>query len=159
MGQDLTALRVGFERGLYSRDDVRAWVDAEIAARDVLPPDLLELATMAHRHDVEIVALLAALDGDVPVEVVARMEIAILGELYHRGRLSFRDTVGALETCRAWTPGLPESIGDAILQLACAYDVAAYGSYGTLDEVRAELGRFLDDYRLGAASSLLAPAD
>jgi hypothetical protein len=46
---DLTALRIGFEQGLYSRDDVRAWVDAEVTARDVLPPQLLDLATMATR--------------------------------------------------------------------------------------------------------------
>jgi hypothetical protein len=52
---------------------VRVWVDAEIAAYDVLPPQLLELATMAHRHDLEVVALLKGLDGGVPNDVAARL--------------------------------------------------------------------------------------
>lgn len=157
MGRDLTALRVGFEQGLYCRDDVREWVDAEIVARDVLAPELLELATMSRRHDVEIVGLLKALDGDVPIEVTARLEIAVVSEMYRRGRLSFRDTIGALESCRAWTPGLPESIAEAILQLMCAYDVAEYGSYGTLEDVRSELDAFLAEHPFPGAASVDAP--
>jgi hypothetical protein len=31
--QDVTTLRIGFEEGLYSRDEVHAWVDREVAGR------------------------------------------------------------------------------------------------------------------------------
>ncbi len=50
---EIVLLRMGFEEGLFGRDDVRAWVDRESALLDQLPAALLELATLTHKPDHE----------------------------------------------------------------------------------------------------------
>lgn len=155
-------LRVGFERGLYSRADVRAWVDAEIAARDVLPPQLLDLATMAHEPDQEVVALLKGLEGEVASEVEVRLNLGALRELYLLGRSSLAATISSLYTLAAWSEALSEEERSAIYSLDAAFDLVEYGANGTIDEVRVELKEFLAPYTLpeinGPSASAGEPA-
>lgn len=64
MADDVYALRIAFEHALATREDVAAWVDAEVMRRDSLPPALLELATLSGKTVDEIVKLLEVLERD-----------------------------------------------------------------------------------------------
>jgi hypothetical protein len=142
---ELTALRIGFEEGLYSRDDVRAWVDREIAAREQLAPEILELATMAHKPDQEVVALLKGLEPETSAEDEALMELAALGELYRQGKGSLATTISRLYCLANSGKGLSEDQCSAIYHLECALDLVDCG-IGIVDEVRVELEEFLASY-------------
>lgn|GEM_PF-5521349 len=143
MSSELTALRLGFEAGLYSRDHVGAWVDREVAARDQLPSELLELATMAHKRDEEVVALLRSLECEVPEAELARLKVAVIAELYRRGKLDLAGTVYALEGVLTWTPSVAEEDRSVIHDIVLHNDAAEFSGYGSVDDVRTKIREFL----------------
>jgi hypothetical protein len=147
MSEDLLMLRMGFAHALYSRDDVRAWVDREIGQQAVLPSELLQLATMAHRHDEEVISLLKGLEGDVPEVVAVRAELAVLGELYRRGRLSMFMVIHELARVAGQVEGLPADERSAIVSLD--EGLGLVGQYGTVEDVQRDLEEFLGRYPFG----------
>ena len=54
-------LLVGFDLGLFARADVARWVDEQVERLETLPEALLELTTMRHRHDVDVLRWLGEL--------------------------------------------------------------------------------------------------
>lgn len=124
--QDVATLRTGFEEGLYSRDEVHAWVDREVASRSELPAALLELATIAHRRDDEVLALLGELQGSVQADRVARAQIAALAELYRRERLTPWQVVARLDSIASFREGLSDAERSAILGIVAEVDQAQY---------------------------------
>ena len=145
MSEDVLLLRMGFAHGLYTRDDVRTWVDREIGLRAVLPGELLELATIAHRDDKEIISLLKGLEGGLPELVTVRGELAVLGELYRRGGLSMATVINELCAIANEVDALPEDVRSTIYWLDGALDLAG-AEYGTMQDVRHELEQFLMRY-------------
>ena len=140
--RELVTLRLGFEEGLFTRDDVRTWVDLEIVRVRELPAALLELSTLTHKSDHEIVELLRALEPDVSAAIQANVAVAVLGAQYLAGRVTLRDAVSRLYSMAAFNEGLSEDERSLIYELDSALDLAAESIYGTLEEVRTQLDAF-----------------
>lgn len=134
-------LRVGFDVGLYSRDDVASWVDDSILAADQPCDALLELATLCHRSDTEVAGLLDELSEPLRSEERFLLYVKAIGALYEKGSL---DLGGALHALRQQlmfeTPSEYELDG-----LHDAYALAVQGTYGTLAEVEQAFRRFLKE--------------
>jgi hypothetical protein len=136
---------VGFEMGLYSREDLATWVDAEVARRDRLPDPLLELTVLRCKHDVDIAALLRGLAGDVPGTDRATLELGTLRELVEDGHVPVRQAAyQALRIANAigWDVYC-EAIG-----LVDLFDLAEAGTYGSVEDAEREFLAFLDRYAL-----------
>jgi hypothetical protein len=151
MSEDVLMLRMGFAHGLYSRSDVRAWVDQQIGLMANLPAELLDLATMAHRDDEEVIALLKGLERDLPELTTVRAELVVLGELYHRGTLSMAMVIHELAQIASQVEGLPEDEKSAIHSLDDGLGLA--GQCGTIEDVRRDLEEFVSRYPFGLRES------
>lgn len=148
MHDELALLRVGFDHGLFTREDVRHWVDRQLETRDVLPSELLDLTTLAHKRDDEIVKLLAALESPSTPCVLARLTLAVFAALYRRGNVSMGDCIARLASLLSWSDGLTGDERARLDTLECAYDLAVYGTYGSVEDVEDDLKQFLSAYEL-----------
>ena len=146
--RELVTLRLGFEEGLFTRDDVRTWVDLEIVRVHELPAALLELSTLSDKSDHEIVTLLRALEPDVPAAVQAKIAVAVLGALYAAGRVSLRDVVSRLSSMATFTEGLADGERATMYGLDAALDLAQELIDDTLEQVREDVDAFFANYPL-----------
>ncbi len=134
-------LSLGFSYGLYSLKDVGAWVDAKIleSPEDISEP-LLALTSLKNRHMVDISNDLRALAGEVPKDVLARIELSVLLELHERGKMT-------LEVISERLPWISEPISREVyyeaMSLQDTFELAEDG-HGNLDEVKEAILEFLE---------------
>ncbi len=138
-------LRVGFDLGRYSRSDVSDWVTAEIMEADQIDGPLLELGTLAGKSDEDISGLLRDLAGPVPEGLAARVEVGLVGRLVEAGTMKLEPAIRRLLSLVY--EGLDEEEQGCIFQLDDAYDLAAAGTYGTMEQVRNDFTDFTGRYR------------
>jgi hypothetical protein len=143
-----TALAVGFELGLYSRDDVAEWVPEAVDRVDVLPDPLLELTTLKGKQDVDIVTLLYQLGPARRPAERARDRFAVLHELLTTNRINLGDAARQMYRIALEDLSPDDEGGEyfACLSLDDQYDLARDGTYGTLDDVRRGVVDFLQRY-------------
>jgi hypothetical protein len=143
--QDPLRLLLGFEMGLYSRDDVSTWVFAEVERYDVIPDPLLELTVLAGKHDVDVANLLRALAPEVTPEVRMKMEIGTLREMVACDGISLHRAV-------SWAASVANDVSWDIyceaIGLEDAYELAENGTYGTVADVERDIRSFLDRFAL-----------
>ncbi|MFI5296946.1 MAG: hypothetical protein ACHREM_02520 [Polyangiales bacterium] len=141
--QSAIEMAVGFDMGLYTRDDVGAWVDVEVERCEALVGPLLDLTTLNGKHDVDIEHLLFDLADRPSDNVRASVALGVLGEMVRRKQLTSRDAI-----CQA--SRLAELIScseyGAALSLEDQYYLAVAGIHGTLDEVERDIVAFFDRY-------------
>ena len=137
-------LHVGFDLGFYDRAQLDAWVTHAIEALEAIPDPLLELATLAHRSDQEIVDLLAELAAPGSWEERARIEIGMLAEMEAKGRLELGAAIG--RSLFASTDAAFELRGE-LYGIEDAYELARAGAYGSVEEARREYRAFASRYR------------
>ncbi len=142
------ALAVGFELGLYSRDDVAEWVTEAVERVDMLPGPLLELTTLKGKHDVGIVKLLYQLGSARSPAEQARDRFAVLRELLITDRVDLSDAVKQMNriALEDLSPDVDGHEYFACLGLDDQYDLANGGVYGTIDDVRQQVLEFLERY-------------
>ncbi len=148
MSERISALEIaiGFECGLYDRGDVVDWVASEVIAGACVEGPLLELCTLAHLRGDEIARELHALASE-EVEPVpaARVKLACLGLMVEADRI---DLSAALD--HRWfltAEGLTEQECASMEHLEYGYELASWGTHGTVDQVRADFLAFTSQYR------------
>ncbi len=138
-------LSLGFSYGLYSLEDVGAWVDARILeSPEDISEALLSLTSLKNRHRVDISNDLRALAGEARKDVLARIELSVLLELHQRGRMT-------LEVISQRLPWISQPIswevyGEA-MSLQDGYEVAEDG-HGNLNEAKEAVLEFLQRHGL-----------
>lgn len=148
MSERVSALEmaVGFESGLYDRGNVVDWVSSEALARDRVEGPLLALCTLAHLRGDDIARELYALAAqEAELVPMAQVKLACLGLLVDANRI---DLSAALD--HRWfltAEGLTEQECAAMEHLEYGYELAAWGTLGTLDQVRADFLAFTSRYR------------
>ncbi len=135
-------LSIGFALGLYTRDDISDWVTLQLPHHEPLPAALLDLTTLAGKHDVEIEHHLRDLAGagaNPDPKTHATLTLRTLARMLRRDRITARDAIGqATRHAEAISFDLyGETIG-----LEDAYDTAVAGIYGSVDDARRDIEQF-----------------
>jgi hypothetical protein len=136
-------VRVGFDLGLYSSEEVGVWVDAKLAATASPSKILLELTTIARRSKDEIVRLLARLDGQRASAECTHMELAVLSALYRARRLNLREAISRMSTCALNGDGLTQLQIDTIFQIDDELCLAEEGTHVTVAQARRDFEAFI----------------
>lgn len=140
------ALRLGFEEGLFDRNDVADWVGDQVERADSVPSALLELVPIVGLDDADIEALLRELAGPVACEVESRVRIDVLCHAYRSGRLDVRALALHLSTVAITdSESLPEEVWWAASGLHDALLLADAGQYGTVAEAEADVIAFVEE--------------
>ena len=137
---NLVHLLVGFETGLYTRDDVSDWIYAEIERHDELSGALLELTTLHGKDDLEVARLLRSLVPSTTREARARRELAALGDLLSAGRVAARVAVYAASRIAA---RVSRDDHNKAMSLEARFEVAEIGVYANMADVERDLAAFL----------------
>jgi hypothetical protein len=147
-GAELVALRLGFEEGLFSRADVRAWVDREVARLPELSAALLDLTTLGGKSDRDVVELLRILEPELPAATKAHLVLGVVAALHLAERIPLSQAVSRLSSIATFEVGLSDAERSVIYELDATLDLAAEGFYSTLEEVRERTCAFLSTYQL-----------
>lgn len=139
-------LAIGFECGVYDRGNVVDWVSSEALAHDRVEGPLLELCTLAHLRGDDIARELYALAAqEAELVPMAQVKLACLGLLVDANRI---DLSAALD--HRWfltAEGLTEQERSSMEHLEYGYELASWGTHGTLEQVRADFLEFTARYR------------
>jgi hypothetical protein len=145
---DPVVIALGFEMGLYSRDHVSDWVDRSLARVEKVDGPLLELTTLRDKHDIDIIKLLNHLGHSATTADLGRVRLGVLYHLFTSGKIDLART-----TAQLFRIGLTDFTyeGEPSEYCACVnlddeYDLAARGTYGTLEQVQRDVLAFLEPY-------------
>jgi enoyl-CoA hydratase/carnithine racemase len=141
------AYRLGLVHGLVDPGRVVAWADRVIAACDVPDAAIISVSSAWAQGTGPIASALRQVPGRADPYTVIPLLLALLDEMLTRDPTAADDIARALywiavdeamEGCDLWHELF--GLGDAI-------DLAQSGTYGNLDEARAEVIRFVRTHR------------
>lgn len=87
---------LGFEMGLYSRDDVSDWVNRALSEVETVDAPLLDLTTLRDKDDTEIVKLLDQLGDCATNADRGRIRLGVLYQLLTAGKIDLGRTTSQL---------------------------------------------------------------
>jgi hypothetical protein len=141
-------LHCGFRLGYFSRQDIEHWADRQIEEQGQPSLELIELAILRGKHDMDVLALLSQASAALGPRLWIELTIGMVGRLYRAGGASLESSVRGLFSLvldnrdNALTN---EEMG-TIYWLDDAYDLAVRGTYGTVEDVEKEFLTFTEPY-------------
>jgi hypothetical protein len=135
-------LRCGYNAGYFNKADVERWAECKIAALDDPPADLIELATIQRTHPLDVIKLLTSLSSSMPASNSIGTQIGFIGLAFGLGKLSLRGACRGLYAL-AHFDGITSEQQSEIYSLDDGYDLALCGTYGTMEDIEAQLLEFV----------------
>jgi len=151
-------LRCGYDVGYFDKSDIARWADRQIAAIDDPCTELLDLSMNRNTHPFDVMQLLRSLGAADPAATI-QAQIGFIGLLYDKQELTTQRAIRGLFAL-VHESGITEDEKSQIDYLDDGYDLAAAGSYGTIDEIERDLKDFVSPYaqRLAAQYPDLIPS-
>jgi hypothetical protein len=140
------SLRVGLLAGYVSPTEVVAWADGLIAAGGVPEPELIEVSLGGGKPVDELARALSAMRGQARRPRLAGVILRQMAAAVRRDATTARAV--AHQLYQMWLDDLvPSAEARAQMgRLDDAFALAESGTWGTLDEVQAELVAFLSEW-------------
>ena len=137
--------RVALAMGLLDRGEVVAWADRIIMDLDNPPGKIIEVSLAGARPADELERLLADIPGPADVALAAHAVLGILRERLEAGAVTLASAVDMLWTYHQ-VAAIPESEKLQASVISYLLDSAIDGYYGTIEGVREEVLRFLNQH-------------
>ncbi len=140
------ALRFLLVVGLAEVSEAIAWADAQIALSDIPSPELIDVSLSGSKPVAELVRSLSAIPGTPHPEKVASEVLHRLSAFVERNPSNARRAARILYDmyCEGLVPS--PDVKEQMLRLDDAFSLAESGTWGTLEEARAELNEFLAEW-------------
>jgi hypothetical protein len=131
---------------LATVDEVIDWADAAIIALDAPPYSLIEVACASRVPHDEVASLLRAIPGPRRQDLVLRGVLQRLAVSVQQGTVSPRAAAGRLYYIHLEGYDPNPDFTSAIIRLDDAFDLAADGCYGTVEDATKDLIAFLQPF-------------
>jgi hypothetical protein len=141
-------LHCGFRLGYFSRQDIEHWADRQIEEQGQPSLELIELAILRGKHDMDVLALLSQASADLGPRLWIELTIGVIRQLYRDGRASLEWSIRELYLLARERQDdvLTKAEMGAIYRLDDGYDLAVSHTYGTVKEVENHFLTFTEPY-------------
>jgi hypothetical protein len=158
LSTEADVLRWGYAVGYFDNADIELWADRQIAATEKPCLELLDLSMIRHTHPLDVMKLLRSLGTSDPATTV-ETQIGFLGLLYGRQEITAYRAICELYAL-VHEAGITADQESEIYYLDDAFDLAAAGTFGTINDFERKLTGFLSPYaeQLAERHSQLIPA-
>ena len=144
MSTEADILRCGYNVGFFEKSDIANWADRQIEAIDDPCNALLDLSMIQRTHPLYVMNLLRSL-GSTDSSATIETQIGFIGLLLTQRRITMQVAIRGLWTL-VHEPNINEEQRSHIYFLEDGYDLAAAGTYGTIDDIERELYNFVFPY-------------
>lgn len=137
-------LLCGFNVGFFDNSDIERWADRHIAAIEHPPIELIDLSMIRETHPIDVMKLLSSL-GVTDLATSIQTRIGFIGLLLEKQRIDTHLAIRGLWEM-VHEPGTTGEQRSQFYYFDDAYDLAAGGTYGNMDDVQRELLVFVSPY-------------